>query len=210
MENKKIKVLKDTPFDKKDTLLSLDEWRERYSYIVHKQNSDEFLINYLQKGYKNDFFSSLIEGYFEVIENQFKVGDWVYNELMKQALYVVEGNKYGKEWYPCMCTIHAVNENPETYKRLATQEEIDYYTLESFCNRTVLIGKYRCYYFDNVWKPLQGVRYNIEKYLKTYKEFGEVYTSDSTWKCNLNGLKVGCTEISHEDILKIAKILKLI
>lgn len=208
MENKKIKVLKDTPFDKKDTLLTLEEWRERYSYIVHKQNSDEFLINYLQRGYKNDFFSSLIEGYFEVIENEFKVGDWVWNEKFKIAYFVVK-NSY-KGWFPNECTLAAVNENPNIYKRKATEKEIEYYHLESFCNKKVLVGQSGCYYLAAFWKELKGVKYNIEKYLQISKELGEICTDELSWKCNINGLKVGCIEISHADVLKIAKILKLI
>ena len=209
----KIKVLKDTPFHKKDDLISIKDFKEVYNYVSSKYVKDKELINYLIKEYQleQECLKYGIGTWFQVVEdNSFKVGDWVWNELMKQALYIVEGNKYGKEWYPNMCTINAVNGTPETYKRKATQEEIDCYTLESFCNKTVLIGKYKCFYFHNVWKPLTGVRYNIEKYLQISKELGDVYTSDSTWKSKLNGLKVGCTEISHEDILKIAKILKLV
>ena len=209
---KKIKVLKDTPFDKKDTLLTPEEFSKKYNYVYVREKTDLQLFTYLEQEYKLEQETPKygIGSWFQVVEdNSFKIGDWVWNELMKQALYIVEGNKYGKEWYPNMCTINAVNENPEICRRKATQEEIDFYNLESFCNEKVLIGQFRCYYFHNVWKPLTGVRYNIEKYLQISKELGEVYTSDSTWNSRLNGLKVGCTEISHEDILKIAKIFKL-
>jgi len=207
----KIKVLKDTPFHKKDDLISIKDFKEVYNYVSSKYVKDEELINYLIKEYQleQECLRYGIGTWFQVIEDDsFKVGDWVWNENMKKAYFIVKESYKG--WKPNECTINAVNENLKVYKRKATQEEIDCYNLESFCNGKVLIGKYLCYYFDNVWKPLTGVRYNIEKYLQISKELTDVYTFDSTWKSKLNGLKVGCTEISHEDILKIAKILKLV
>ena len=215
---KKIKVLKDTPFHKKDEVIDANTFGSYYNGAIIKPMKEWDIIQWLEKENKLEQENPRygIGSWFQVVEDtSFKVGDWVWNELMKQALYIVEGNKYGKEWYPNMCTINAVNENPEICRRKATQEEIDFYNLESFCNEKVLIGQFCCYYFHNVWKPLVGISRNISTYINTvyFQDIGVLKQNSSetelTYNCRINGLKVGCTEISHEDILKIAKILKL-
>ena len=48
-----IKILADTPFDKKYSILSIEEFRKKYEYLINKDNSDEFVINYLTKGHKS-------------------------------------------------------------------------------------------------------------------------------------------------------------
>jgi hypothetical protein len=212
-----IKILKDTPFDKKYTVLSLEAFRLKYNYLINTHNSDIFLINYLKYEYLKDNLDINLADWFEVIEiqNKFKIGDWVWNETIKQALLVVRDNK-SIELKPNYCTLDAVNNNPKIYKRLATNEESEYYDLISFCNGDVLISPYKCYYFHIIWRDLIGVEKNITKYLQIQKEFNDIstfrqYSSDidQTWSCIPNGLKIGCKEIKHSEIMQIAKILKL-
>jgi hypothetical protein len=215
-----IKILKDTPFDKAYTILSPEAFRIKYSYLINTHNSDKFLADYLNGKYKEDHLDIELSDWFEVIEtpmNNFKVGDWVWHEGEKKAYTtVVYKNDYQKEWRPNYASIEAVNNNPNTWKRLATKDEITYYDLHSFCEGQILIGQYKCYYFVNVWKDLICIHKNITKYLEYQKEFHGVsvlkqFSSDieSTWDCKPNGLKVGCKEIKHDDIIQIAKILKL-
>ena len=215
-----IKILKDTPFDKAYTILSPEAFRIKYSYLINTHNSDKFLADYLNGKYKEDHLDIELSDWFEVIEtpmNNFKVGDWVWHEGVKKA-YTTVDYKYDfqKEWRPNYASIEAVNNNPNTWKRLATKDEITYYDLHSFCDGQILIGQYKCYYFVNVWKDLICIHKNITKYLEYQKEFHGVsvlkqFSSDieSTWDCKPNGLKVGCKEIKHDDIIQIAKILKL-
>jgi hypothetical protein len=220
MNKYNIKILENTPSHSKYTVISIEDFRKFYPTIINEHNSDEFLINYLKQGYKNDNLDIDYSKWFEVIEikrNNFKVGDWVWHEGEKQAFTVViYKNDYQKEWKPNHASLEAVNQCPGIWKRLATKEEIQYYDLHSFCSNQILIGNYKCYYFNNVWKDLIGIHKNITKYLQYQKElFGvstlKQFSSDieSTWDCKPNGLKVGCKEISHEEIIEIAKILKL-
>ena len=219
MKNYNIKILKDTPFDIANTILSPEAFRVKYSYLINTHNSDKFLAEYLNGGYLKDCLDINLSEWFEVLEIKdiFKVGDWVWHEGEKKAFTVViYKNDYQKEWKPNYASLEAVNQCPGIWKRLATKEEIQYYDLHSFCSNQILIGNYKCYYFNNVWKDLIGIHKNITKYLQYQKElFGvstlKQFSSDieSTWDCKPNGLKVGCKEISHEEIIEIAKILKL-
>jgi len=61
--NYKIKILKDTPFDKKDTFLSLSDFRFKYSYICTNNVPDNELIKFLKNEYVHTF-----DYYFQVIE----------------------------------------------------------------------------------------------------------------------------------------------
>lgn len=218
-----IKILENTPIHSKYTVISLEEFRNCYPSIVNKHNTDNFLINYLKEGYKNDSLDIDYSKWFEVLEinrNTFKVGDWVWHESEKKAFKIVDwkvDHSFQKEWLPNYVSLESTNTNVNTYKRLSTKEEIEYYDLHSFCDGQVLIGQYKSYYFNNVWKDLISIHKNITKYLQIQKEFNKVstlkrFSSDieNTYDCKLNGLKVGCKEISHDDVLKIAKILKLI
>jgi hypothetical protein len=214
-----IKVLKDTPFDKANTILSLKEFRERYTYIFNKDNSDQFVINYLTEGYISDYNDRPFRSFFEVIAkdiNDFKVGDWVWHQKLQEACNVViSGSLLSKESRPNYATIDAVNGHPDIYKRLATPEEIQKYKLHSFCDGEVLIGQHKCYYFNTVWKELIGVKENILHYINYFKiSTGWIKvmynnSEESKWLCTLNGLKVGCKEISHQEIMHISNILKI-
>lgn len=214
--NYNIKILQDTPFDKANTVLSIEAFRLKYYYLVNTHNSDYFLVNYIKEGYKKEFLDIDLSKWFEVIElNSFKCGDWVWHEGDKKAYTIVIDNYERKEFRPNYCTLSAVIANPQIYKRLATKEEIEYYNLTSFCDSSVLIGQHKCYYFNNIWKELTGIRENIAHYYKCYKEpCAKIKVNyngsiDNTWLCTFNGLKVGCKEITHEDVVLIGNILKL-
>jgi hypothetical protein len=215
-----IKILQDTPFDKAYTILSLETFRRKYN-LVNEHNSDEFLVNYVKDGYRSDYHDVDLSKWFEVIEqeyNNFKVGDWVWHEGEKKAFCVVTCiSTLQKEWRPNYCSFEAANSCTETYKRKADKDEIDYYDLESFCDGRILIGEYKCYYYNNVWKDLIGIHKNITTYLSVLKNLTTVstlkqFSSDieGNWQCALNGLKVGCFKVEHDEVLKIGKKLKLI
>ena len=211
-----IKILQNTPFDKANTILSIEEFRLKYKYLINPGNSDYFLVNYLRGDYKNYSLDVNLSEWFEVIElDSFKCGDWVWHEGIKRAYTIVIDSSTIKEFRPNCCTLNSVNANPQIYKRLATKEEIAYSDLDSFCDGSVLIGQYKCYYFNNVWKELTGVRENIVHYLKCFKEPTDkikvMYQGEeqNKWLCTFNGLKVGCQVISHEEVIQIANILKL-
>jgi hypothetical protein len=217
----KIKILQDTPFDQKYTVLSIEAFRLRYSYLINTHNSDNFLVSYLKEGYLVDHLDVDLSKWFEVIEigKSFKVGDWVWHEEEQKAFVATSYSKsaFTVDWLPNCASIEAINKHTHLYKRLATKEEISYYKLTSFCKGKVLIGEYKCYYYHNIWKDLIGIHKNITKYLQlermyTHISILEPATSNiqSSWSCVPNGLKVGCIEISHNDIISIAKILKLI
>jgi len=221
METHTIKILQDTPFDKAGVILSLNDFRDRYPYYINKDNSDEFLINYLTKGYKNDHHNIDLSQWFMIIEkklNNFRVGDWVWHETEQKAFCVITGGyTMQKEWKLNYCSFEAANTYVETYKRKATQKEIDYYDLVSFCDGRILVGGYKCYYHNNVWKDLIGIHKNITAYIQATKKFSEVSTLkqhssdiETTWECKPNGLKVGCFEVKHDEVINIAKKLNLI
>lgn len=210
-----IKILQDTPFDKANTILSIEAFRLKYYYLINIHNSEYFLINYLKEGWKNDNIDTDLSKWFEVIETGFKVGDWVWHEGVNKAFTIVIDNCQTKEFRPNYCTLGATNAFPKIYTRLATKEEIDYYKLVSFCDGSVLVGQSKCYYFNNVWKELTGVQANIKRYLESFKEPTDkikvIYEGQEVnkWLCTFNGLKVGCQVISHEEIMQIVNILKL-
>lgn len=214
-----IKILKDTPFDKKDTVLSIEAFRLKYNYLINTHNSDVFLVSYLNGGYLKYNLDTDLSEWFEVIEirDSFKAGDWVWHEGEKKAYTIVIDSNQTKEFRPNYCTLAAVNACPGIYKRLATTDEICYYNLFSYCDGQILIGEHKCYYFNNVWKELITIHKNITKYIQYQKEFYTVSTLkqfsseiEATWSCVPNGLKVGCMEIPHNEVIEIAKKLKLI
>lgn len=225
METHKIKMLRDTPFDNANAVISISEFRDRYSRFVHKDNSDEFIINYVREGYKSDRHDIDFGKWFEVVEvpvNNFRAGDWVWHEGLQKAFYAVTAsqvNSMTKEWQPNHVSFAAANKYVEIYKRKATDAEIEQFDLVKFGYSDILIGQYKCYYYKNVWKEFIGVHKSVSGYIVKSKEQklnevsilkqGTSYIEDS-WECNLNGLKVGCMAIPHDEVIGIARILKLI
>lgn len=204
----KIKILRDTPMHNADSVISFEEFRYNYGRLFESIN-DETVNNY-GTGTNNKLL------WFKVIdEPQFKIGDWIWHETLQKAFNVIDWN-IDTIIKPNECTISAANTYPDVYKRHANSDEIKYYTLHLFCDDTVLIGQSECYYFDHIWKPIIKVEWNVNKYIQTLKEFRiiEVLNSkndvEKSYQTRLNGLKVGCKHISHEEVIQIAKILKLI
>lgn len=222
MKEYKIKVLKDTPFDKAGTELSISDFRIKYNYICTNDVSNSKLIAYLKNEWElqNSYYSdSTIANWFEVIEvptYNFGMGSWVWHEELKQAFCVMPFSN-DRKWRPNYVSFEAANSYTGTYKRKATQEEIDYYDLVSYCDGDVLIGRYKCYYHINTWKELVGVQRNVATYIIAIKNLSNInyLVQDSSeisneFKCTFNGLKVGCKTVSHDDVIKIAKQLKII
>jgi hypothetical protein len=215
----KIKVLKDTPFDVKNTILSLDEFRLKYGYLISSDNSDQFVISYLKNGFLNDHHDITLSKWFEVVEipeNSFRVGDWVWHEDLKRAFCIMI-HCIGKEWRPNYISLDAAHQFVDTFKRKATQEEINYYDLVVYAEKSILIGQYKSYYFNVVWKELIGISRVLLQYIELNKNLSQISilvgnTSevDQTYITTLSGIIVGCKHVPHQELLLIAKHLKLI
>lgn len=155
----------------------------------------------------------------KINKNNFQVGNWIWHETERKAFKIVErmpDESNGIYWKPNYISLEAANINVNTVKRLATAEEIDYYNLHPFCDNKVLIGQYRCYYFSNIWKELRGVNEIIVKYLQIKKQFcnlsilkSNTYEVENDFYCKPNGLKIGCMEISNDDIISMSILLNL-
>lgn len=219
----KIRILKDTPFDLANTEMLVNEFRMKYGYICSDDVSDDDLIDYLEtyKSYPalsqttkyivSDWFSVV-----EMLENNFRVGDWVFHETLQRA-FLIMIHCTGKEWKPNYVSFEAANNFVETYKRKATQKEIDYADLVYYADEKVLIGQYKSYHYDNVWKELIGISLLVLSYIKTNRELSQVSSLvnntskiEHTYDTSLFGVKVGCTHVSHKEMILIAKQLKLI
>lgn len=222
--NYKVKILKDTPFDEEGSCIDLKEFRNKYSYLFINDTSDSELIQYLKDERKLQIeahFRNQIGDWFEPIEidvNDFKIGDWIWHEKLNVAFCVNHYNAADPSWRPNYCSLEAANSYTNIYKRKATKEEIEKADLKSFINGKVLIGRTVSYYHHNVWKELK----NVEKVVKSYihktnfeGKFNDINVTydgrgEFEWGVKFNGLKVGCREISHEDVIAIAKWLKII
>jgi len=211
MDNVKIKILKDTPFNKAGDEIPISEFRLRYSYICTSNVTDKELSNYL---YNPPI--KLKPWFLTIIKETFELGDWVWHEDLQQAFKVVRFSTYNKTFHPNHATIEGVNSNPNTYKRKATEDEINYYRLHEFCGGDILISKYKPYYFSHIWKELEDFRSNIQMYLKTnllpikLKDgFNNNDFGSFQYPCKLNGILVGCMHIPHDEIIRISKILNV-
>lgn len=220
MENYRIKVLKDTPIDKANTTLSIPEFRERYSYIINKDNSDKFLIDFINGCHSdNSLYSEYrVANWFEVINltPTFKIGEYVWNEDTSQAYFIVDYISTGVNWKPNYTSFSAANTYKDVYKRLATCDEIANYRLIEYCDGKVLVGKYTSWYHDSkIWRKLTNVYDVVLHYMKcTYsKSVNTMNVNEKDIYQNYtvaqNGLKIGCLIVSHEEILKIADQLDI-
>jgi len=222
MKQYKIKILKETPLDAEGNILTLDEWKTRYKYRFTSRISDVELIDWLKLERKTQLDapskSNVVGKWFEVIEEKpkFIIGDWVWHEGLKRA-FVAMPHTIGKEFRPNYITIEAANSYTDVYKRLATAEEIKEYDLVAFHDSSILIGKYKSYYWNYIWHEIIGIEHNINKYIKRNEAFCKISqlcngttNIEQSWDCTLNGLKVGCEVISHDEVIYIAKILNLI
>ena len=91
LENIRIKILKDTPFNLLGDVLKLSEFRQKYDYICTKDTTNEELVKYI-KDYKS--FPALkqttkycISDWFEVLEL----------EDLEPLAFIYEGVYYTKE-----------------------------------------------------------------------------------------------------------------
>lgn len=212
----KIKILKDTPWDKAGTELSIGAFRLKYGYICTRDVSDEDLIHYM-KDFKSHPILSQTQGvcvseWFELIEEcTFNVGDFVWHEVMKEALAIMPHSSDPKKFRPNYCTLDAVKENPDSYKRLATPEEVKEWNLHSFADGTVLIGRKKSYVLIHVWVEIE-IPYNvINDYMVLVNSDCmldvKVVKDKTTYPINFNGLKIGCKEFSHGEVARAARIL---
>lgn len=218
----KVKILNDTPFDFAGDELTISDFRLKYGYICSNDVTDEELIQYLREYQNNPVTRTCqqsVAGWFEVIEiptNNLRVGDWVWHEGLKKAFCVTVYSSESKYWRPNYVSFEAANKFVDTYKRKATQKEIDLFNLSLFCDDRVLIGRAACYYYDGAWKQLTGVKDNVLNYINSINGYRDMSTLNSDneiqnfWTCTPNGLKIGCMSISHDEVIKIAKYLKLI
>ena len=217
METHRIKILRDTPFHIANTVISISDYRKQYPLIVNEFNSDTYLLNNLI------LHNPKLKDWFEVVEipvNNFRVGDWVWHEKLKRAFCVVVHNINAEQMKPDYVTYEAANSFTEIYKRKATQEEINYDELLWFCDKKVLIGIRESYYYHNVWKKLFGITQAVTGYLEALKcieqrmsvgyLIGDTINIEKEYALTLPGLKVGCMLIEHNEVIKIAKHLKLI
>lgn len=197
-----IKVLQNTPVSYAGELLTVTEFREKYT-MYNKDNSDFFVIDALSKGE--------YAIWFQVIEDKFKVGDWVWSEKLNEALQIIaDPGLRADRMKPNECTIGAVRDNPQIYLRLAKPLEIDDYTPRMFGDN-LLVNRKKVYHFDIVWNEIIGVSYNLNKYFSLTNDLGTVskivINETIEWKVKPNGLKIGCTSIEHADLIKIAHLL---
>lgn len=219
----KVKILKDTPFDREGESITLKEFRNRYGYVFTDDTSDSELVEFLKTERKLQLespFHHQIGDWFEVIElssKKFSMGDWVWHEQLKSAFCVMPYIPNDQQWRPNHVSFDAANNNVDIYKRKATQAEINDADLMSYLDGAVLIGRTRAYYHDNVYKEINGIQRTISLYIQktnhlpAFKPFD--FPSDDRlngWSIQFLGLKVGCKEIPHEDIIKMAKFLRII
>jgi hypothetical protein len=218
---KKIKVLKDTPFNMKDDVISVKEYREKYKYsIVDVVVPDEEILEYIQ--HERDAVRNnpvtiskkpFMGEFFEVVEIQdpFKAGDWVFNEHTKKAVQIINFQGFGNKTWPNHATIDAVNEFSSIYKRLATTDEIRNETLLLFDigSYQFLVGKGKMYLFENTWKEVRGVGMFLYNFKKAKELFGTGdgvgLEGDVKPEIKLN-VKVGCLYIDEKSLEKIYKV----
>jgi len=62
MKEVKIKILKDTPFDKNGTILSIQDFKLKYSYICNKYATNDEIINYISGK------PPIINEFFEIVD----------------------------------------------------------------------------------------------------------------------------------------------
>ena len=225
---KKIKILKETPFHKEGTELSLSDFIMYYPVMVKQSNYDEkILTDYLKNerelciNYPAEKASHpLIGKFFEVIEYpQWAINEWVWHEKLSLAMRV--SDKRPDKMWPNEITSAAANEYTDTYKRKATEKEIDdnilvlvalYFGDNDDTINSLLVGRNVCYYYhNNIWKGVTGVREVVEHYFKYLNMTFPTVSIHSPiekeeplkYSCSYEGLTVGCQHLSHETLLKI-------
>lgn len=93
MENIRIEILQDTPFDKKGTQLKIVDFRCKYGWICTNTTTNEELIKYLQIEWK--LASNQIREYQKQIGEWFKV---VELENLEPLSFIYEGVYFVKDF----------------------------------------------------------------------------------------------------------------
>jgi hypothetical protein len=65
-KNFKIRIKKDTPFDKAGTMMSISDFRLKYGYICTKAVTDQELVDYILQFQKDP--AGTIDEWFEIVE----------------------------------------------------------------------------------------------------------------------------------------------
>ncbi len=96
LENIRIEILKDTPFDKKGTILKLLDFRVKYGWICTTSTTNEELIKYLKTEHKTLWSTSKPP---EGKEYQLYIGEWfkvIELEDLEPLQFIYEGAYYTK------------------------------------------------------------------------------------------------------------------
>lgn len=96
IENIRIEILKDTPFDKKGTILKLLDFRVKYGWICTTSTTNEELIKYLKTEHKTLWSTSKPP---EGKEYQLYIGEWfkvIELEDLEPLQFIYEGAYYTK------------------------------------------------------------------------------------------------------------------
>jgi hypothetical protein len=96
IENIRIEILKDTPFDKKGTILKLLDFRVKYGWICTTSTTNEELIKYLKTEHKILWSTSKPP---EGKEYQLYIGEWfkvIELEDLEPLRFIYEGAYYTK------------------------------------------------------------------------------------------------------------------
>lgn len=94
--NKLIKIIKDTPFHKAGTELSIIDFRAAYGWICTPTTTNEELIKYIETGHKNLWSTSKPPANREY---QLYIGDWfkvIELEDLEPLRFIYEGAYYTK------------------------------------------------------------------------------------------------------------------
>lgn len=91
IENIRIEILKDTPFDKKGAILKLIDFRAKYGWICTSSTTNEELVRYLKIEHKSLWGTSKPP---EGREYQLYIGDWfkvIELENLEPLQFIYEG-----------------------------------------------------------------------------------------------------------------------
>lgn len=129
MDNYRIKILKDTPFHRERTVLSLVDFRAAYSWICTASTTTEQLIKYLQTDWR------LVEN--QKIPYQKNIGEWfqVIEVFEEEPLVFVHEDLWYVKGFDGM---YAVFVSPMFYK-----EYIDHNRTQSACVKKIHIQEAR-------------------------------------------------------------------
>jgi hypothetical protein len=132
--NKLIKILKDTPFHKADTELSIIDFRAAYGWICTNTTTNEQLIKYIESEHKTIWNTSKPPAGKEY---QLLIGEWfqVIEKFEEEPLVFVHEDLWYVKDFDGM---YAVFINPMMYK-----EYIDYKRTQSACIKKIHIQEAR-------------------------------------------------------------------